>query len=211
MSRDFFNTNSTFTNDKLALERLNHFQQVHFAVHTAKSVLHIWEQEFPDDHRPRLALEAALTFDPEKPNAAWAAANAAANAADAVADAAAYAAAYAAAHAAWTASAADTAAYAAYAANAAANAAADPAARVQKWDWIYSLYQAIYRDGRVFPSQWKTPTVLSLQQVAQTDLSVFPILADALEDAGCDDQEILCHLRQRSDLWTPADWVLIGK
>ncbi len=72
----------------------------------------------------------------------------------------------------------------------------------------YELYQAIYRDGRVFPSQWKTPTVLSLQQVAKDDLTLFPILADALEDAGCGDQEILCHLRQRNDLWTPADWCL---
>ena len=90
----------------------------------AKSVLHIYESKYPNDNRPRKAIEAVLTGKSDAAaDAAYAAdaADAAANAAADAADAA-YAAAYAAA-------AADAAAYAyAYAAADAADAAADAAA-----------------------------------------------------------------------------------
>ncbi|CAM6005481.1 unnamed protein product [Sphagnum balticum] len=88
----------------------------------AKSVLHIYESKYPNDNRPRKAIEAALTGKPDR--------NAAA-AADAAAADAAYADAYAAADAAYAAYVADAAdayaadAAAAYAANAAAAYAAD--------------------------------------------------------------------------------------
>jgi hypothetical protein len=114
-------------------------QAIAYSVFAAEQVLPIFEQEYPNDKRPRKAIEAAkqvVLNDTEENrkiavNAANAAANAtnAANAANAAADAAAYAvyaAAYAAANAANAAYVADYAAYAvAYAANAAdaANAA----------------------------------------------------------------------------------------
>jgi hypothetical protein len=92
----------------------------------AERVLHIYETKYPNDDRPRKAIEAARNGDL---NAAYAAANAAADAAEAAYAAyAAYDAVYAAAYATYAAAyaAADgaDAAYAAYAANAAADAAA---------------------------------------------------------------------------------------
>jgi hypothetical protein len=111
-----------------------------FAILCAESVLSVFEDKYPQDNRPRLAIQAAKYYLQNKNNAADAAraadaaayaaayaadaaAYAAAYAADAAADAAAYAAAYAAA-----AYATDVAADAAYAADAAAYAAAYAAA-----------------------------------------------------------------------------------
>jgi len=48
-----------------------------------------------------------------------------------------------------------------------------------------------------FDSSWLTPAVVELAQVIYEDKAFdrMPILADALEKAGCDSEEILCHLR----------------
>lgn len=44
--------------------------------------------------------------------------------------------------------------------------------------------------------EWRTPTALALAaRVGGNDWSVLPVLADALEDAGCDAAELLAHLR----------------
>jgi hypothetical protein len=88
------------------------------AADIAESVLHIYENAYPNDDRPRKAIEAARKGDVD---AAVNAADRAANAADAAyADANAYAAAYAAVN---------VATYAAYAAVNAADRAANAAAR----------------------------------------------------------------------------------
>ena len=111
-------------------------QAVKYAVFAAEQVIDIYEKAYPDDKRPRNAIEAAKAYlkNPSKKTkaaaanaasaasaaayAAYAAADAAASAAaDAAADAAAYAAAYA-----------STSAYAAASATSAASAAADAAA-----------------------------------------------------------------------------------
>ena len=49
----------------------------------------------------------------------------------------------------------------------------------------------------VFCPEWSTETALALarQMCESRDFSVMPILADALQDAGCDDAEILDHCR----------------
>ena len=114
---------------------------VQWAAECAKRVLRHFEDRYPEDKRPREAIQAALKWakDPTKANrvAAYNAANAAAYAAAYVANAAAYAAAYVANAAAYAATYAATyaadatyanAAYASYAAAAAANAAANDAA-----------------------------------------------------------------------------------
>jgi hypothetical protein len=46
-------------------------------------------------------------------------------------------------------------------------------------------------------SRWLTPTVLNIAQAAydSSDFGNLPILADALEDVGCDEEELLKHLR----------------
>jgi hypothetical protein len=97
---------------------------VQAAILCAEEVLHIYENRYPEDMRPRYAIKAAIAYvkEPTEVNrkAADAAFDAAAYAADADA-AAAYAAAYAASAAAP--SAADTADAAAYAASSAAYAA----------------------------------------------------------------------------------------
>ena len=47
------------------------------------------------------------------------------------------------------------------------------------------------------PQEWLTPTVLSLAQAIYADRAFnhLPILADALEDAGCTDRDVLDHCR----------------
>lgn len=49
-----------------------------------------------------------------------------------------------------------------------------------------------------FSAEWRTDTVLALaqQMVATNDYSGLPILADALQDAGCDNDDILNHCRE---------------
>jgi hypothetical protein len=56
---------------------------------------------------------------------------------------------------------------------------------------------------------WRTEAVLALAgaMYEDRDFSAMPILADALEDAGCDDPEILHHCR-RSDPHQRGCWVL---
>lgn len=48
-----------------------------------------------------------------------------------------------------------------------------------------------------FPQAWRTDTVLAFarQMYDSRDFSAMPIFADALEDAGCDNQEMLSHCR----------------
>jgi hypothetical protein len=48
-----------------------------------------------------------------------------------------------------------------------------------------------------FEAAWRTSIVLALAQVAydRRDFGSLPVLADALEDAGCDCRELLDHLR----------------
>ena len=101
-------------------------QNVKWALLCASSILHIFEDKFPNDKRPRVALEAieAWLNNPTKENAANAANDAAYAAANAAYAANAYSAAYAAYAAYAAANAANAANAAAYAAYAAANAAA---------------------------------------------------------------------------------------
>jgi hypothetical protein len=48
-----------------------------------------------------------------------------------------------------------------------------------------------------FPASWRTDTALALarQMYESRDFSALPILADALQDAGCDSAEVLDHCR----------------
>ena len=100
-------------------------QKVAYAIFAARQVLEIFEKKYPEDKRPRKAIEAAEDYlkNPTEENRAAYAAYAAAAAAAAYAAYAAYAAAAAAAAA---------AAYAADAADAAAAAAAAAAADARK-------------------------------------------------------------------------------
>jgi hypothetical protein len=132
----------------LIVRFMTHEQKVQYAIFAAEQVIDIYEKKYPDDDRPRKAIEAAKNYLKDKSlenkNAAYTdaayaayvaayaayaayAADAAADAADAAAYAA-YTAAASYAYAAYTtAAAAASYAYAAYTAAAAAYAAADDA------------------------------------------------------------------------------------
>ena len=55
-----------------------------------------------------------------------------------------------------------------------------------------------------------TSTVVALasQMDGSRDFSAMPILADALQDAGCDDEEILTHCRDTSVSHVRGCWVV---
>jgi hypothetical protein len=120
------------TKCKSIANAMTHMQRVQWAVLCAESVLSIYESKYPNDNRPRAAIEAAKAWmnNPSEENrivadAAYAAADAAANAAYAaaaanVADAVVYA--------------ADAASYAAYAVFYAADAARAAAYAVEQKD-----------------------------------------------------------------------------
>lgn len=66
-----------------------------------------------------------------------------------------------------------------------------------------------------FPAAWRTDAVVGLARAAAEDgrFAALPVLADALEEVGCDDPLALAHLRTCTDhaprCWV-ADWVLAG-
>ncbi len=68
----------------------------------------------------------------------------------------------------------------------------------------------------LFDPSWRTPAVMALATVIYDDrrFEDLPILADALEEAGADDAEILGHLRQKEPSHVRGCWCLdlvIGK
>jgi hypothetical protein len=154
---------------------------VQWAAECARRVLKHYEDRYPEDKRPREAIQAALKWakDPTEANraAAYNAANAAHNAANAAnaahnaANAAADAAAYHAYHAAYAANVTNAAAYAANAANAAAYAyhaayaanvtnAANAAAYVA-YAAAYAAYDACEKER-----EWQSDRLLELLRSA---------------------------------------------
>lgn len=61
-----------------------------------------------------------------------------------------------------------------------------------------------------FDPDWRTDTVLSLaqQMYDARDFSAMPILADALQDAGCDSDDILSHCRDPKQVHLRGCWVV---
>ena len=59
------------------------------------------------------------------------------------------------------------------------------------------LFGNPFRPVPVIPSAWRTPTVLGMARAIYTErrFEDLPILADALEDAGCTDAALLDHCR----------------
>lgn len=75
-----------------------------------------------------------------------------------------------------------------------------------------------FRAIRMVPSvlSWNDATVVHIAQTIYEAQSfeLMPILADALEEAGCDNEEILNHCRHQDPLHTRGCWVidmLLGK
>jgi hypothetical protein len=61
-----------------------------------------------------------------------------------------------------------------------------------------------------FSPEWRTGTAvaLGLQMYESRDFSAMPILADALQDAGCESEDILNHCRDEKQVHVRGCWVV---
>jgi hypothetical protein len=61
-----------------------------------------------------------------------------------------------------------------------------------------------------FDPAWRTSTAVALaaQMYESRDFSVMPILADALQDAGCDNEDVLTHCRDAALEHVRGCWVV---
>src|SRR5262245_43444030 len=113
-----------------------------------------------------------------------------------------------AAFAAWNVSVANVAFVASNAARASADYAAECLAQCEV---LRDLFDTLYWPATVAPS-WRTPLITSMVRTIYDEHSFadLPILADALEEAGCEDEVILEHCRSRGlharGCW-PLDWI----
>ena len=178
-----------------------------FAVACCKEVKHLMK-----DARSLAAIKSCKEFadgliSRELMLIASTAAYAAYAAASAAASAAAYAAyaAYAAAYAAYA------AAYAAYAASSAAYAASTATAAYATATYR-NIFEDICRNSFVITKidpRWLTSNVVDLAGAIyiEENFSIMPILADALMDAGCDDEDIIANCRS-GDRHYLGNWVV---
>jgi hypothetical protein len=63
-----------------------------------------------------------------------------------------------------------------------------------------------------FSPDWRTDTAVSLarQMYEAREFSAMPILADALQDAGCDNDDVLAHCRDTKQVHVRGCWVVDG-
>jgi hypothetical protein len=63
-----------------------------------------------------------------------------------------------------------------------------------------------------FNPEWRTDTALALarQMYEGRDFGAMPILADALQDVGCDDEDVLSHCRDAGQVHARGCWVVDG-
>ena len=61
-----------------------------------------------------------------------------------------------------------------------------------------------------FSPEWRTDTAVTLarQMYDSRDFDAMPILADALQDAGCDNEDILAHCRDAKQVHVRGCWVV---
>jgi hypothetical protein len=61
-----------------------------------------------------------------------------------------------------------------------------------------------------FSSEWRTDTAVSLARTMYEarEFSAMPILADALQDAGCDNDDVLSHCRDANQAHVRGCWVV---
>jgi hypothetical protein len=91
------------------------------------------------------------------------------------------------------------------------------AAGLNYWEAEHRPQMALLRDifGNpirpvTFSPDWRTDTAVSLarQMYESRDFSAMPILADALQDAGCDNDDILSHCRDPQGVHVRGCWVV---
>jgi hypothetical protein len=71
------------------------------------------------------------------------------------------------------------------------------------------IFGNMFRKAELAPV-WRTDTVIALAQgmYESRDFRAMPILADALQDAGCDDNDILNHCRDANQVHVRGCWVV---
>lgn len=74
---------------------------------------------------------------------------------------------------------------------------------------IYEVHGNPFRPVK-FADSWRTGTAVALakQMYESRDFSAMPILADALQDAGCDNDDALTHCRDTSLMHVRGCWVV---
>jgi hypothetical protein len=87
-----------------------------------------------------------------------------------------------------------------------------PSARDQEAVLLGLLHDIVDDPFRsvTFDPSWRTDTVLTLtrQMYEAREFSTMPILADALQDAGCEDEAILAHSRDPRQVHVRGCWVV---
>jgi hypothetical protein len=78
------------------------------------------------------------------------------------------------------------------------------------WNWMRDTFYNALGDDWVMNPLWRTETAIVLAKTIHNtrDLSLLPILSDALLDAGCDDERLIRHCQEDTERTTIADWVL---
>jgi hypothetical protein len=76
-------------------------------------------------------------------------------------------------------------------------------------DLVRDIFGNPFRPA-AFDHQWRTSTAVALaQQIYDSrDFSAMPILADALQDAGCNNDDILDHCRAENAIHVRGCWVV---
>ena len=86
----------------------------------------------------------------------------------------------------------------------------DPGSSAETRVASYYCAYGVPSDLRTIPSAWRTDTVVTLarRMSVSRDFSILPILADALQEAGCDNEVMLNHCRNQNATHIRGCWVV---
>ena len=75
--------------------------------------------------------------------------------------------------------------------------------------WLRDIFGNPFRPV-AFSPEWRTSTAVALagQMYESRDFGAMPILADALQDAGCDSEDMLSHCRDENATHVRGCWVV---
>ncbi len=94
-------------------------------------------------------------------------------------------------------------------AEAASIASGQPSEDAVQTEFIRDIFGNPFRPV-AFSPEWRTSTAIAIaqQMFESRDFSAMPILADALQDAGCDNDDILNHCRDEKQVHVRGCWVV---
>ena len=78
------------------------------------------------------------------------------------------------------------------------------------YSWVHEIFGNPFRPIDFAP--WRTGTAVTLarQMYESREFSAMPILADALQDAGCTNEDVLNHCRDANQVHVRGCWVVDG-